>query len=87
MKYNSDSTQYDSLFIGALTVYLAAKLATAIRQDEALGLQLMQEFRQVVLPEALTVDGNEEELRSSKPTDQSEWIASRRAVTAHPYRF
>jgi len=83
-RYYADSTRYDSLFTEALIVYLAGKASTVIRQDEALGYSLMEEFRKIALPEAKTVDGNEEYRRPRKYTKDSEWVNSRRGVNRLP---
>lgn len=75
--YTADSTKYDPLFVEALIVLLAAKLATRIRQDEQLGLALMQEYRQIALPDAVVVDANEHFQRPPHPGDYSRWVAAR----------
>lgn len=87
VKYITDSTVYDALFIEALATYMAAKAATIIRQDEQLGLALMQEFKQKALPDAVVVDGNEEYRRPSKHSHNSEWLSSRRGLQSRAARW
>jgi len=82
--YTEDTTKFDPLFTEALSVLLASRLATIIRQDENLAIALYQEYKQSALPDAIVADGNEQYHRPKKPTDTSEWIQSRRYVTGVP---
>lgn len=77
-QYVDDSTKYDPLFVAALVVYLAAKLAKPIAGDEDQGRLLMAEFKQMAFPNAAVVDGDDDSRRPRKPTDRSEWIQGRR---------
>jgi hypothetical protein len=75
--YKEDTGEYDPLFVEALVVYIAAKIATSIRQDENLASQLKQEFYQYALPKARKKDGNEKRQRRIDIANDSDWIRSR----------
>ena len=77
-QFLSDSTKYDPLFVSALTIYLAAKLAKPIAGDAGQAQALMAEFKQVAFPAAAVVDSDDAICRARKPTDLSEWVAARR---------
>jgi hypothetical protein len=79
--YVEDTTIYDDLFIECLAVRLASKLATIIRDDEAKGQQLSQEYLQVALPRARKVDGNERNKAPYDPREQSRSLNARRLGT------
>lgn len=79
--YTADTTIYDSLFVEALAMKLAGKLATIIRQDEALGQALKQEYLQVTLPRARKVDGNERNKAPYDPREKSRLLNARRLGT------
>ena len=87
VKYIEDTNKYDSLFVEALSVLIASKLAVIIRQDENLSVALLQEWKQSALPDAVVADGNEQIHRAKKPTLNSEWIASRRWIQRSPGTF
>jgi len=77
----TDTTTYDTLFVEAFSVYLASKIATQIRQDEAKGEALMSRYLQVVLPRARKVDGNERNRAPYDPREQSRWLSARQVGT------
>ena len=81
IEYTSDTTVYDALFIECVALRLAGKLATIIRQDEALGNQLKQEYLQVALPRARKVDGNERNKAPYDPREKSRVLNARRLGT------
>ena len=61
----------DSLFAQAFATLLAARLAVPLTGERSLSLSLMEEFNQVVMPEARRVNGTE---RLDPPTIDSEWL-------------
>jgi len=72
-----DATQYDSLFTNALSLRLAAPIATVLRQDGgqmAAGLNALYER---ALGEARTQDGNERKWKRYNPIQDSLFISSR----------
>lgn len=78
-----DPTMWDPLFIGALAVLLASKIATQIRGDDgALAKSLRARFDQEVLPKAQLKDSGEGKDRRYDPTRDSNFIRSRWGSTA-----
>ena len=77
VQYQPDTTKYDSLFTDALTLKLAATIATDLRKDDAaLSLRLRQEYKQV-LSEARTKNAGEDKLRRYNIVSESRFIRSR----------
>lgn len=81
VEYKEDTGDYDPLFIEALAVYLASKIATSIRQDEGMASQLKNEFYRIILPKARKTDGNERKVNRALPSGDSNWINSRSVST------
>lgn len=81
VRYVEDSTQYDDLFIEALAVEIASKIAVPIRQDEGLASELRGEFRTISLPDARRVDSNEKKKTQWNPVQESRFIKARRIST------
>lgn len=76
--YSEDATLYDSAFIGALLMLLAARIATPIRKDDGqLAAQLEQIYIMEALPTARRLNGNEGHRRRYEPGSQSRFIRSR----------
>ena len=76
-----DSTVYDTMFVEALAVMIASKIAIQIRQDEALAQAFAQRYLTVNLPRARKVDGNERNKAPYDGREQSRSLASRRTGT------
>ena len=81
-----DTTDFDPLFGNAFTSYLAYKLAMPITGDKDLAVLLLQDFQQIVLPEARRINGFE---RNETPTLDSEWLeatytSASSSVTSYP---
>jgi len=77
VQYQQDTTKYDALFTDALTLKLAATIATDLRKDDAtLSLRLRQEYKQV-LSEARTKNAGEDKLRRYNIVSESRFIRSR----------
>jgi hypothetical protein len=72
-----DTSQWDSLFVNAVGVLLAAKLAVATRQDEGVAQALMSEYRNSCLTRARLVDGNESKRHRYDPASESSFVKSR----------
>ena len=64
-------TQMDSLFVRALSVLLASKLAKPLSGDKVLKKELLIEFNNVIMPEARRVNGFE---GWRSPIPDSEWL-------------
>jgi len=79
--YTNDSTVYDSLFVECIAMKLAGKLATIIRDDEAMGQSLKQEYLTVTLPGARKVDGNERNKAPYDAREKSRLLNARRLGT------
>jgi hypothetical protein len=77
----TDSNEWDSAFISAFVVLLAAKIATSIRQDEGMGQKLMEEYERITLPRAKRIDGNERKKTPHDPARDSSWVHSRSIST------
>ena len=76
--YTEDATLYDSAFIGALYMMLAARIATPIRKDDGqLAAQLEEIYQMESLPTARRLNGNEGHRRRYDPGTQSKFIRSR----------
>lgn len=75
--FTADSTLYDSMFVEALAVYIASKIAVQLRQDEALAQALTQRYLTVNLPRARKVDGNERNVAPYDGREQSRWRNAR----------
>ena len=72
-----DPTSYDPLFSDALTVLLASKMATAMRQDDAMASGFLTEYLRFKLPKALMKDGNQQRRRQFNPAEGSRFIGAR----------
>lgn len=75
--YKEDTDDYDSLFIQALVVLLAAKMAVPLRQDEALATRLMGEYTSFTLPRARVKSNAEKRAKRFDPTAESNFTNSR----------
>lgn len=78
--YNTDSSIYDSLFTEAFIVFLSARIARIIRQDDGLASEKLREFENM-LSSARTKDGNERRKAPNNQASESRWVASRRLST------
>ncbi len=81
VSFETDTTIYDAMFVEALSVLIASKIAIQIRQDEQLALRLFQQYKGVLLPAARKVDGNERRVLPFDGRDESRSLASRRTGT------
>lgn len=86
LKYTAliqDPTVWDPLFIGAVAVLLAAKIATRIRADDGkMAMALRQKYDNDVLPWAQLKDSGEGKYRRYDPTKESNFLRSRYGSTA-----
>ena len=76
-----DTTIYRPGFVMGLQHWIAAKVATPIRQDTAKADSLRNEFFERILPLAKTTDGNERKRKTYDQTRGSQFIRSRRVST------
>ena len=81
-----DTTDFDPLFGNAFTSYLAYKLAMPITGDKDLAVLLLQDFQQIVLPEARRINGFE---RNESPNIDTEWLeatytSASSSITSYP---
>jgi len=81
IRYESDTTQFDPLFVEALAVYIASKIATVMRQDEALARDLANEFAREKLPTARRIDGTDRKPQQYDIAVGSRFLGSRRIST------
>lgn len=81
IQYKEATGDYDSLFIEALVVWLASKIATSIRQDESVSKMMRDEFHMRILPAARMKDGNERKRKRVYPSVESEWVNRRWKAT------
>lgn len=79
--YTADTTILDESFTAALVSYLEHKLATRIRQDEAMAIEKLQEFEKIHLQSARQKDGNERQNRTYDLSRDSRWNRARRIST------
>jgi len=79
--YVEDSTQYDALFVKAVSVLLASNIAVTIRQDEQMAANLLQEYETRTLPNARRIDGNEKKRQPVDYLRESRVLKSRRFST------
>jgi hypothetical protein len=77
IRYTEETGDYDPLFVEALVVYIASKIAISIRQDEQLSTAMLDMFQRRILPEARKVDGNENRRRRVATYKDSDWVRSR----------
>jgi hypothetical protein len=81
IKFVDDPNQYDALFVEALVVLLASKIAVPIRQDEPLAQSLTAEFLRIKLPTARKTDANEKKGRRYDPASESRFVNARYVST------
>ena len=73
----TDTTQYDSMFTGALSLRLGASIATDLRKDGGqMAASLLMLYNRA-LSEARTQDGNEQKWKRYSPVQDSMWVRSR----------
>lgn len=77
--YEEDATLYDELLVEAITVKLAAKLATAITGDPERSAQFLEEFERITRPKAVKVDAVEDRSGENHPLD--------RLLASSPFTF
>ena len=81
VKYETDTTVYDSLFTECLYLKLASMIATGLRKDDAgLAMRMAQAY-EAKLPEARTKNAGEGKPRRFNPIASSRFIRSRRRST------
>ena len=77
VQYNTDTTRYDSLFVGCLILLLASYIASRRRQDDTnIAARLYAQYRRA-LTEARSKDAGERKPRRFSPVNNSRWVASR----------
>lgn len=83
IKFKTDTNEYDSLFIDALVVLLAAKIAVPIRGGDYTEMagRLLAEYETVKLPRARKRDAAERKRKWYNPASESRFISSRRFST------
>jgi len=81
IRYTEDTTLFDSLFVEALAILIASKVAVTIRQDERLAASLTKQYLTVILPRARKVDGNERNKAPYDARQQSRSLGSRQSGT------
>lgn len=81
VRYDEDPTRYDPLFIEALVILLASKMAITIRQDENLSRSFKDEYERMALPAAKKANGQEQHSDRILISRDSRWIAARRYST------
>ena len=79
--YDEATHQWDPLFVNAVVVLLASKIALPIRQDDSLAQSLLSEYQRVSLPQARMKDGNERKKPRFAPWEDSRFVQSRRYST------
>jgi hypothetical protein len=79
--YDEDTHNWDPLFVNAVVVNLASKIALLIRKDDALAQALLSEYQRVSLPQARMKDGNERKRKRFDPWEDSRFVQSRRYST------
>lgn len=87
IKKVEDSEQFDSLFCGALSVLLAAKMAVSLTGSQSRADDLRKEYESLVRPAAVKVDASESKPRKSYMTGilhASQFVNARTFVTAIP---
>lgn len=77
----TDTNKWDALFTNAVVVLLAARIATAFRQDEGVTQGLISEYERVALPRARQRDFGERRKPHRDPGLDSRWINSRFSST------
>lgn len=77
VRYVEDSTKYPPLFVQALSVNIAAKIAIPMRQDEELAVSLTNEFNRILLPRARRIDGADKKRRQYNPCEGSRILKAR----------
>jgi hypothetical protein len=80
VSYDTDSSIYDSLFTEAFIVFLSARIATIIRQDDSKAQEKLEEFEDI-LSAARTKDGNERRKFPYNQASESRWVGSRKYST------
>lgn len=77
-----DTTLFDPLFVDAVAVMLASKIATPLRGDDGKMANLLRErYRNEVLPWAMMKDSGERKERRYDPTRESNFLRSRYGST------
>ena len=76
-----DPNLFDALFVDAVSVYLAARVAKMVTGSETLGAQMIQIFDNMIGPEARRLDAQESRSKQrEKPWVTSDLVKSRGAV-------
>jgi len=73
----TDATKYDPLFVTALSLLLASKIAKPITGND--GTPWVQRYEQIALPRAMKYDAREDRPHVISPIDSSELIRRRYA--------
>lgn len=80
--YNTDTSKFSPSFCSALSCLLAARIASAIREDGGeLGQVLEDKYFKIYLPRARMKNGNQARRRRYDLASESRFIASRRYST------
>lgn len=77
VRYETNTTLFDSLFTGALILHLAASIATTVRKDDADLAEKMMAAYQMALTEARQKNAGESQPRRYSIASQSRFIRSR----------
>lgn len=73
-----DAALFDPLFVEALAVKLASKLAQPLTGSRNLGAEILQEYERVTAPLARRVDSQEDRPRKKQPWVESAFVRARR---------
>lgn len=76
-----DTTRYDTLFVECLSLKLAAKMATKLRQDDTAVAKGMESDYKLALGRARAKNANEKRSRRFDPVANSRFVAARRWST------
>lgn len=81
--YREDTNVYDPLFVDALVVLIASKIAVPLRGGDytEMAAGLRREYETVTLPRARQKDASERKRRRYDPTSESRWLWSRFSST------
>lgn len=79
--YDEETHKWDPLFVNAVVVLLASKIALPIRQDDSLAQALLSEYQRVSLPQARMKNGNERKKERFAPWKDSRFVQARRYST------
>lgn len=81
--YKDDSNVYDPLFVDALVVLIASKIAVPLRGGDysEMAAGLRREYETVTLPRARQKDASERKRKRYDPTSECKWIWARHSST------